>query len=320
MFSSELISVQTLEDRIQKILPAMERCAHHLRELQHGDLQVSSKSNPRDLVTRADRESEEILIDAIQTCFPEDSILAEESGATAARSSSDRDINSSSTKPDSKKGSHQPENQIEVRQQVKVDQNASTAAELQWVLDPLDGTVNYTHGSPQYAVSAGIMKGDECVAGAILHPVSGDLYTAIQGNGAFKNGKPIRVSTRNPLSNCLVVTGFPYSRQEFLETLLTGIKLTLQNARGLRRTGSCCVDMTYLAEGIFDAHYEFFLKPWDTAAATCIVREAGGSVTNLAGKKYVPGMTLMLASNGKIQNELLEVLKPLQTLMPEHYL
>lgn len=267
----------------------MEQSAELLRNLQHGDLQVSSKSNPRDLVTRADRESEEILIETIKAHFPEDSILAEESGSTAASTNNNPGPHSESKKP----------------------------KQYQWVLDPLDGTVNYTHGSPQYAISAGIMQGQDCVAGAILHPATGDLYTAIQGQGAFKNGKPIHVSMRKPLSECLVVTGFPYSRQEFLETLLTGIKLTLQNARGLRRTGACCVDLTYLAEGIFDAHYEFFLQPWDTAAATCIVREAGGTVTNLSGEPYVPGMKLLVASNGNIHEKLRAVLRPLQESMSD---
>jgi len=310
-------SVQSLENRIQRIIPAMQQSAERLRQLQHGDLQVSSKSNPRDLVTRADRESEELLIAAIQSDFPQDSILAEESGATAAISHNTSENHGSRSEgkevsnmgfagsEDSEKGTPAAKN------------TSPGESRYQWVLDPLDGTVNYTHGSPQYAISAGLMEQDQCVAGAILHPATGDLYTAIAGKGAFKNGKPIHVSSRDPLSQCLVVTGFPYSRQEFLETLLTGIKLTLQNARGLRRTGACCVDLTYLAEGIFDAHYEFFLKPWDTAAATCIVREAGGSVTNLAGDEYVPGMTLLLASNGSIQNELREVLKPLQELMPD---
>ena len=198
-------TMQELEKRIQTITAAMQECSKHLRKLQHGDLRVSSKSNPRDLVTRADRESEEILIECIQSHFPEDSILAEESGALAA---------SRSSSPDRSDGA----------------ERASDSQQYRWVLDPLDGTVNYTHGSPQYAVSAGIMRDQDCLAGAILHPATGDLYTAIQGGGAFKNGKPISVSQRQPMDQCLVVTGFPYSRQEFLDALLVGIKLTLQNA------------------------------------------------------------------------------------------
>ncbi|MCB1139399.1 MAG: inositol monophosphatase [Leptospiraceae bacterium] len=292
--------MQELEKRIQTITAAMEQCSDLLRKLQHGDLRVSSKSNPRDLVTRADRESEEILINCIQSQFPEDSILAEESGSLPAGPGPAQDMGGPVPSP----------------VEDAAEKGNSNPSQYRWVLDPLDGTVNYTHGSPQYAVSAGIMRGDECLAGAILHPGTGDLYTAIQGRGAFKNGKPIYVSKREPMDQCLVVTGFPYSRQEFLDVLLTGIKLTLQNARGLRRTGACCVDLTYLAEGIFDAHYEFFLKPWDTAAATCIVREAGGVLTSLAGHSYVPGMPLLLATNGKIHEQFIQVLKPLQEIMP----
>ena len=313
LLSAEL-KMPDLQKRLDTIIPAMERSAELLRSLQHGDLQVSSKSNPRDLVTRADKESEDILIQAIQSSFPEDSILAEESGETAARTSGSSDKQANRARP--AEDSHNETREKAGASTIQWTQGAGQG-QYQWVLDPLDGTVNYTHGSPQYAISAGIMQGSDCVASAILHPATGDLYTAIQGNGAFKNGKPIRVSDRGELSQCLVVTGFPYSRQEFLDTLLTGIKLTLQNARGLRRTGACCVDMTYLAEGIFDAHYEFFLKPWDTAAATCIVREAGGAVTNLAGEKYIPGMPLLIASNGKIQSEFCQVLSELQSLMPD---
>lgn len=294
--------VQSLKARLEGIRPAMEQAGELLRSIQHEDLQVSSKSNPRDLVTRADRESEAILIAKIQELFPEDSILAEESGRT------EETIGNQSRQP--------------VSPSTPGSEEAGSAADqeersLEWVLDPLDGTVNYTHGSPQYAISAGLMQGTDCVAGAILHPRTGDLYTAITGQGAFKNGKPIQVSGRAPMDQGLVVTGFPYSRQEFLETLLNGIRITLSNARGLRRTGACCVDMAYLAEGIFDAHYEFFLKPWDTAAATCIVREAGGRVTNLAGQEYIPGMPLLVASNGLFHEELLEKLQPLQNGMNE---
>ena len=275
----------------------MQNSAAMLRHWQHGDLQIQSKSHPRDLVTRADKESERILIEAIRESFPQDAILAEESGEVT-------------------------DGHSEVNPASASDNNQSTDdnAQYRWVLDPLDGTVNYAHGSPQYAISAGIMRGEDCVAGAILHPVTGHLYTAITGQGAYKDGARISVSSRSPMNNCLAVTGFPYRRAEFMDTLLQGIRLILENARGLRRTGACCVDLTWLAEGIFDAHYEFFLSPWDTAAATCIVREAGGKVTSLEGKPYVPGMPLLLASNGLIHDELLQAMRPLQSSVPNQIL
>lgn len=274
--------VADIERRLDSIESAARKAGDVLVQMQAGDLDVSTKSNARDLVTKADVTSEQILIEHIKNHFPGDSILAEESGTVEP-------VNNSSGK-------------------------SADGEFFTWVLDPVDGTVNYAHGLPLYAVSCGLLYGTvesaQPVGGLILHPALRNTYRAVQGNGATKNNKPISVSAETELAKSLVVTGFPYNRVEMLDTLVGAIREVLQNSRGIRRTGSACIDLCWLAEGIFDAHYEFNLKSWDTTAAQCILEEAGGKMTDLTGNRYEsfkPAMT-MVASNGNIHEELLKTL------------
>ncbi len=259
-----------------RLAAALQACApaeELLRELQDGDLDIRSKTVASDLVTRADLESERILLLSIRASFPEDPILAEESG-----------------------------------------QSGVAAGGFSWAIDPLDGTVNYAHGLPLYSISVGILYDGEPVAGLVSLPALNRRYQGVIGEGARRNDRPIAVSETESLEDALVVTGFPYNRASFLDSLVAGVRQVLANARGIRRTGSAAIDLCWVAEGSFDAHYEFNLGPWDVAAGAAIVRAAGGRVSDFAGASFAPGMFQMLASNGRIHKQMLETLAPIAHL------
>lgn len=167
-----------------------------------------------------------------------------------------------------------------------------------WVIDPLDGTTNYIQGVPIYAVSIGLLDGDELVLGVVYEVGRQECFYAWKEGGAYLNNQPIRVSTRNDMNNALLATGFPYSDFSRMDEYLELLKWTMTNARGVRRLGSAATDLAYVACGRFDAFWEYDLKPWDVAAGTVIVKEAGGVVTDYkGGNDYLFGKEIV-ASNG----------------------
>lgn len=185
---------------------------------------------------------------------------------------------------------------------------------VKWIIDPLDGTVNFTHGVPFVCVSIGVEVEGRIVAGVIYNPVLEELYTAISGGGAFLNGKKIRVSAQDDPAKSLVVTGFPYEREGRIGSLTDTLGRVNGKFTGFRRLGSAAMDMAYLACGRFEVFYEENLKPWDTAAGKVLLEEAGAIVTDYSGKPYsVYGKTI-LATNGQktIRDEMLEILKHVQ--------
>lgn len=185
---------------------------------------------------------------------------------------------------------------------------------LYFLVDPLDGTTNFSRRIPFYAVSIALMDGKNPVAGLVYLPEFGEVYYAVYGNGAYlesfgKNLEKLEVSHVEKLSDAVLATGFPYDVWENYEDVLSSLKAMLTNARALRRFGAAAVDLCYVARGIFDGFFELRLKPWDTAAGSLIVREAGGKVTDRKGIEYSPFMQEICATNGKIHSEFLEVLK-----------
>ena len=160
---------------------------------------------------------------------------------------------------------------------------AQKRGEYQWIIDPLDGTTNFLHRIPVFAVSVALRRGDEVILGIVYDPNRSECFYAWQGGGAFLNGQQIRVKENNNLADSLVATGFPY--YEFAKTpqYLKILEELMQNTRGLRRMGSAAVDLAYTACGRFDAFYEYNLQIWDVAAGCLIVREAGGTVTDFGG-------------------------------------
>jgi myo-inositol-1(or 4)-monophosphatase len=222
-----------------------------------------------DLVTDADRASEAALLGFLHHRFPGSAVLAEESGRSGA--------------------------------------DAATAP-LRWYVDPLDGTTNYAHGVPHFAVTVAVEDREGLSAGATWDPLRDELFTAARGEGARLGQDPIRVSSAAELSQALLVTGFPYDVHRDAEGPLRLFGAYLRRARAVRRFGSAALDLAWIACGRFDGFWEAKLKPWDVAAGILLVREAGGAVADFAGGgDPLHGGTICAAGPG-LQPLLLQVL------------
>jgi myo-inositol-1(or 4)-monophosphatase len=224
-----------------------------------------------DLVTVADRTSEKLIRERLGVAFPEHGIYGEE--GTRER----------------------------------------LGGEFRWYVDPLDGTTNFAHGFPHFCVSLGLEQrpsgletGQDgtLVAAVIYDPMRDELFTAERGQGAWLNGKPMRVSRTPELAEALVATGFPSRKRHESPNIHFYQEFTLRS-HGVRRAGSAALDLSYVAAGRLDAYWEFNLNPWDTAAGILLVEEAGGQVTGFSGDKYRLDSREILASNGLIHAELL---------------
>jgi myo-inositol-1(or 4)-monophosphatase len=228
-----------------------------------------SKKGEINLVTEADLASEALIIERIRSHYPRHAILAEESGEAVV------------------KGGDQ---------------------EWKWIIDPLDGTTNYAHGYPCFCVTIALENKGEIVLGVTFDPTRNELFAAEKGRGSSLNGKPVRVSATEQLSESLVVTGFPYnfkSKPNF-ERHLTDFLL---ESRGVRRDGSAAIDMAYVACGRFDGFWEEGLNPWDVAAGYLLIEEAGGRVSSYDGSEFSVYDAPIAASNGLIHSQMLGVLK-----------
>jgi myo-inositol-1(or 4)-monophosphatase len=177
-----------------------------------------------------------------------------------------------------------------------------------WLIDPLDGTTNFAHGFPYFGISIAFSVDRVSEAGVVYCPVTDELFCAGRGLGAWLNGQRLQVSRRRRLVESLVATGFPYAIRENLEKVLVQLEVVLPLVRDLRRAGAAAVDLAYLAAGRLDGFWELELQPWDTAAASLLVEEAGGRVSSLAGGPWDPWQKEILASNGKIHGRLCELL------------
>ncbi|WP_109832088.1 inositol monophosphatase family protein [Reichenbachiella versicolor] len=180
--------------------------------------------------------------------------------------------------------------------------------ELQWIIDPLDGTTNYIHGLPCYSTSIALAKGKELLIGVVNDVAQGDCYHAFKGNGAFCNDQKIEVSPNPTLSKGLVATGFPYYEFKGMSNYLKIITHLMQNCHGLRRWGSAAIDLAYVACGKYDGYFEYNLNSYDVAAGALLVQEAGGTVTDFSGKDdFLFGREIV--SGNSSQSEILEVIQ-----------
>lgn len=177
-----------------------------------------------------------------------------------------------------------------------------------WIIDPIDGTTNFAHSLPFVATSVGLWHEGRVELGIVNAPVLGECFWAVRGGGAFCNGDPLSVSDRAPLEQAVVATGFPYTIQEDVDTVLARLRKALVTTRGVRRCGAAAIDLAFVASGRFDAFYEADLKPWDTAAGWLLVQEAGGRVTGFDGAPYDFTNEGILASNGRVHEAMREVL------------
>jgi myo-inositol-1(or 4)-monophosphatase len=186
--------------------------------------------------------------------------------------------------------------------------NITRGSEYKWIVDPLDGTTNYAHGYPLFCVSIALQRMNEVILGVIYNPMLDELFVAERGEGAFLQGRKIHVSTTRRLTEGLVATGFPYDVRENCRDVLAYFNEMIPKAQAIRRQGSAALDLAYLAAGRFDGFWELRLQPWDTAAGWLMVEEAGGAVTDLSGKPYWLESPTIVASNGRIHEELMKVL------------
>ncbi|MGE0886095.1 MAG: inositol monophosphatase family protein [Blastocatellales bacterium] len=225
------------------------------------------------LVTEADLASERHIKELIASHYPNHRILAEESGASAHAHNS--------------------------------------VGEYTWIIDPLDGTTNFSHGFPCYAVSIGVEREGQSVVGVIYDPSRDEMFAAERGAGATCNGQKIRVSGVEKLERALVVSGFPYDVRERMDEYLPAWREFLNHAQGVRRLGAAAIDMACIANGSMDGFWESGLNAWDVAAGWVIIEEAGGRVTKLDGSQFDNHSASLLCTNGLIHEEMLAVLKSL---------
>ena len=224
---------------------------------------IAHKDTPIDLVTDADRASEEAIIHSIKSAYPTHGILAEESGM-----------------------------------HVRLDED------FLWVIDPLDGTTNYTHQYPVVAVSIALLYQGKPVLGVVYNPILNELFHAAQGEGAFFNGKAIHVSHVDSLSRSLLASGFAYDRRENPENNYGPFCRLTHLTQGVRRGGAAALDIAYVAAGRLEGYWERGIKPWDIAAGIILVQEAGGKVSAYDEGPFDLASGKILATNGKIHNEL----------------
>ncbi len=220
-----------------------------------------------DIVTDADRASEEIILEAISRDFPGHDVLTEE---TPTERSDSRYL---------------------------------------WLIDPLDGTVNFAHGFPVFCVSIALAQDGDLVAGIVYDPLRGESFCAIRNNGAFLNGEQIRVSSTERLAACLLATGFPYDRAFSADNNVAEFSRVVIKVQGVRRAGSAAIDLAYVACGRFDGFWELKLNPWDQAAGMLLVQEAGGRISDRTGNPTDYYTRSIVATNGRIHDTLVGILE-----------
>ncbi len=187
--------------------------------------------------------------------------------------------------------------------------SARRKSEYRWIIDPLDGTTNFTHGLPIFCVSIGLEYRGDVILGVIYDPNLGELFTVQKGKGAYLNKRPLRVSSTTTLIESLVVTGFPYEIRNNPDEAVRHFTNFLKEAQAVRRLGSAALDLCYVAAGRFDGYWEIALNPWDMVAGRLLVEEAGGKCTDLRGFPSTIYDKPLLASNGRIHEQMVKVLQ-----------
>ena len=230
-----------------------------------------------DFVTEVDLASEEVIIETLLGAYPDHGILAEESGRT----------------------------------------RGAKHSEYVWIIDPLDGTTNFIHGLPMYCVSIALAHRGVVQQAVVYDPTRNDLYHASKGRGAFCNDRRLRVSKRTRMSEALIGTGFPFRRGDNFKRYVKMFEEVMQQCAGLRRPGAAALDLCYVAAGYYDAFFETGLQPWDVAAGSLIITEAGGLIGNFTGEADYLHQREVVAGNPKIYGQLVQLLTPYTRVIQE---
>jgi myo-inositol-1(or 4)-monophosphatase len=228
-----------------------------------------SQKMANDFVTEVDQASENIIIDTLLTAYPDHGILAEESGQT----------------------------------------RGNPQSEHIWIIDPLDGTTNFIHGFPFYCISIALQSKGRIEQAVVYDPTRNDLFTSTRGRGAFMNDRRLRVSKRIRLQECLISTGFPFRPDDDFATYLKLMSEVMKRTAGLRRPGAAALDLAYVAAGFSDGFFETGLHPWDMAAGSLLITEAGGLVGNFTGDADYLHQRECMAANPKIYAQLVTLLQ-----------
>jgi len=183
-------------------------------------------------------------------------------------------------------------------------------SEFQWIIDPLDGTTNFIHGFPQYAISIGVAHKGVMTHGVVFDPNRNELFTASKGSGAYLNDTRIRVSKSSRMDEALIGTGFPYRVFDHIDTYIAIFRELTQKTAGQRRPGAASLDLAYVASGRLDAFWEFGLSPWDMAAGTLLITEAGGLASDLSGENDYLSTGNLICGSPKIFGQLLQIISP----------
>ena len=228
-----------------------------------------SQKMANDFVTEVDQASENIIIDTLLTAYPDHGILVEESGQT----------------------------------------RGNPQSEHVWIIDPLDGTTNFIHGFPFYCISIALQSKGRIEQAVVYDPTRNDLFTSTRGRGAFMNDRRLRVSKRIRLQECLISTGFPFRPDDDYAAYLKLMSEVMKRTAGLRRPGAAALDLAYVAAGFSDGFFETGLHPWDMAAGSLLITEAGGLVGNFTGDADYLHQRECMAANPKIYAQLVTLLK-----------
>ena len=186
-------------------------------------------------------------------------------------------------------------------------------SEVEWIIDPLDGTTNFIHGFPHFAVSIGVRVKGRLEHGVIFDPLRNEIFSGSRGEGAQVNDRRMRIAKRNNLSGALLGTGFPFREDQDFDLYIQTLKVMMKDTAGIRRPGSAALDLAYVAAGRLDGFWEFGLRPWDSAAGALLILEAGGMVTDFTGGQDYLDSGNLVAGNLKIHQEMLDRLK---TVLP----
>jgi myo-inositol-1(or 4)-monophosphatase len=222
-----------------------------------------------DFVTEVDKAAEEAIIDTLIGAYPNHAVLAEESGAS----------------------------------------NPEGGQEYTWIIDPLDGTTNFIHGFPQYAVSIALQHRGQITQAVVYDPTRNELFTATRGRGAFLNDRRIRTSRRTRLGEALIGTGFPFRQLEHLDEYVRMFKRITEETAGIRRPGAAALDLAFVAAGRLDGFWEFGLSPWDMAAGSLLIQEAGGMVSDFDGGQDFLGTGHIVCGTPKVFEALLRLVQ-----------